>query len=314
MAKRIGSLLSVLVGLAVTFAWVVRPAYLNWGATVEEQTRVLPGDEIVPRAMNQETRAITIDSPVETVWPWLAQLGQDRGGFYSFDLLENMVGCRMPTVDLLRLDKQSWALGDKLWMYPPDRAGGVGFATLQAFVPGRAMGFATHMVGTPVGQPEDGSWSFVIDPVDRSTSRLLIRGRGEPRHSLLGAAFDRAIFEPVHFVMERRMMIGLKEVAEGTTRRRAENHAQVVLWTITFALFLASAVLVLLRQRWVPMLAAVAASAVVFQILTLGQPPLAIGMLLTASLLPLVLPSHRPRHPSPGAERSGSLVPAGHAS
>jgi len=67
----------------------------TWGIEPGEVERPLPGDDIVPSAMAGETRGITIDAGADVVWPWLAQLGQDRGGFYSFDLLENVVGCRM---------------------------------------------------------------------------------------------------------------------------------------------------------------------------------------------------------------------------
>ena len=146
--KRLTVLAVTLALIVAHYIEVVRPAYLNWGATSEEQTRPLPGDDIVEHAMSQATRAITIAVPPGQVWPWIAQLGQDRGGFYSFDALVNLVGCDMPTVDVLRPDKQAWQLGDKLWMYPSDKAGGAGFATLRAFEPGRVLGFCTRIVGT----------------------------------------------------------------------------------------------------------------------------------------------------------------------
>src|ERR1043166_790169 len=75
-----------------TFFLIERPWYLRWGATAQELRNVLPGDEIFPNAAQQNTRAITIHAPITDVWPWVAQIGQDRGGFYSFDLLENLVG------------------------------------------------------------------------------------------------------------------------------------------------------------------------------------------------------------------------------
>jgi hypothetical protein len=95
-----------------------------------------------------------------------SQLGQDRGGFYSYDILENLVGCAMPTTDRLLPERQSWQIGDKLWMYPPEKAGGIGFATLRVRVPGRALGLATRAPGTPLTAPEDGSWSFILEPLD----------------------------------------------------------------------------------------------------------------------------------------------------
>jgi hypothetical protein len=282
---RISVLALTLTAILCAFFAVVRPWYLQWGASDIEGRMTLPGDEIIPRAAQQETRAITIDAGVDAVWPWLAQVGQDRGGFYSFDLLENVVGCRMPTVDVLRPDKQSWSPGDKLWMYPPEGAGGAGFATLRWYVPGRALGFGTRMVGTPITAPEDGSWTFVLQPLDGYTTRLLIRGRGPVTRSWLGLAFDRSIFEPVHFAMERRMMIGIKQLAEGQDRARAINHLQVALWTITFGLFIVSGAQVLLRREWRRPLTGFVAAAAVFQVLTFVQPPIMLGAGLVAAVV-----------------------------
>jgi hypothetical protein len=273
--------------MLAAFFTLVRPWYLRWGATEAEARMTLPGDEIVPNAASQTTRAITIDAATENVWPWVAQIGQDSGGFYSFDLLENLVGCRMPTVDVLRPHKQTWAIGDKLWMYPPDRGGGVGFATLRSYVPGRALGFGTHAVGTPITAPENGSWAFVVEPLGAGTTRLLFRGRGAPR-SWAGIAFDRVVFEPVHFAMERRTMIGIKQLAEGKDRQRWANHVQVALWTIAFALLVVSALRVLRRRQWQRPLAGFAAAGLLFQVLTLLQPPVLVGVGLTASLALLV--------------------------
>ncbi len=272
--------LAALAGLALCFGFVLRPWYLHWGTTAAERTMSLPGDEIVPGAATQETRAITIDAPIDRVWPWVAQTGQDRGGFYSYDLLEDLVGCEMPTVDSLRPDRQQWAPGDKLWMYPSTKAGGVGYAVLRTFIPGRALGFGTYFAGTAPGGPEDGSWSFVLQPMGDSTTRLLVRGRGAPGRSLLGVAFDRSVFEPMHFAMEKRMMIGIKQLAEGGDRERIWNHVQVVLWFVTFAMFVVGLASVFVGRVWHRKLAGTVLAAAVFQILTLGQPPIDVGVLL----------------------------------
>jgi hypothetical protein len=271
-----------LAALGANFLAYTRPWFLQWGTTPEELTRTLPGDEIVPNAVSEYTRAVTIRAPVEQVWPWLAQLGQDRGGFYSFDLVENLVGCQMPVEDVLRPGKQAWREGDRLWMYPSERAGGAGFATLRTYVPGRAMGFSTRALGTTLDEPEDGSWSFVLDPIDDRTTRLMIRGRLAPGRSLAGQVFDVAFFEPVHFFMERRMMLGIKALAEGRGRDRLANHAHVGLWVMGFALLVGAGVLILRRRDWLRPLVTFLAAALVFQILTLGQPPLVVGIALTA--------------------------------
>jgi len=186
-------------------------------------------------------------------------------------------------VDRLHPDRQTWHLGDSLWMYPRDRAGGAGFAVLRGYIPGRVLAFGTHVPGAPAGV-EDGSWSFVLEPLGDSATRLLVRGRGAVGHSLLGVAFETAIFEPVHFVMERRTMIGIAQLAEGRDRGRIANHVQVLLWTITFGMFVAAAVMVVRRRSWVRPLVGFVASAAVFQVLTLGQPPVWVGLVLVAGL------------------------------
>ena len=191
----------------------------------------------------------------------------------------------MPTTDVLRPERQQWTLGERLWMYPPERAGGVGFATLCEYAPGRALAFGTRAIGTPTTEPENGSWAFVIQPLGDSATRLIVRGRVASLAGPFATAFDRAIFEPAHFVMERRMMIGIAQLAEGRDRGRTINHAQVVLWTVTFAVFVVASALVLLRRRWLPPLALVVASAALFQLLTLRQPLLVPTIPLVVALL-----------------------------
>jgi hypothetical protein len=276
---RVLALVLTFAAIVGGYAAVARPWHLRWGATDADVRAVLPGDDIVQDAVSQETRGITIDVGAEAVWPWVAQIGQNRGGFYSYDLLENLLGCQMPTSDHVRPDLGRWRIGEKLWMYPPYRAGGVGFATLRTYIPGYALAFGTHALGTPMTAPEDGSWAFVVQPLDRYTTRLLFRGR-LAKQSLAVAAFNVALFEPAHFVMERRTLIGIKQLAEGRDRERWANHVQVLLWTITFALFLYSAVLTVRSRAWRRPFAGFFASALVFQVLTLLQPPIAVGTLL----------------------------------
>jgi hypothetical protein len=287
-ASRYVALASILAAILSAFLMFVRPWYQRWGATDAETRRALPGDEIIPDAAGQETRAITIHAPVEKVWPWVAQLGQDRGGFYSYDLLENLVGCEMPTSDRIDRSRQSWRLGDKLWMYPPRKAGGAGYATLRTHVPGRVLGFGTRLFGTPLGAAENGSWSFVLEAVDASTTRLLVRGRSAHGRSALGTVVDRFVFEPAHFTMERRMMTAIKELAETGVRGRGQNHAHVFLWTIAFVLFVAAIAMVLGSDQWWHALVAVVAAALVFEVLTLGQPGVPYGVVLTAAAATIV--------------------------
>src|SRR5690349_3601012 len=86
-------------GLAGLYAFVVRPWHLRWGATDTELDMSLPCDELVDDPKLNATHAITINAPVSSVWPWLVQIGQTRGGFYSYTWLENAVGCQMQNAE-----------------------------------------------------------------------------------------------------------------------------------------------------------------------------------------------------------------------
>ncbi len=276
---------AILVTGVLVYAGIVRPWYLDWGATLAERARALPGDEIVPGEARSTTRAVTIAAPADAVWPWVAQLGQDRAGFYSFELLEDLVGCDMPRAQEVLPGGQEWRAGDSLWMYPPAKLGGVGGAPLLAHVPGRALAFGTWFAGTAHDGPPDGSWSFVLAPVDAGSTRLLVRGRGIPAAGWFATAFDHVVFEPLHFVMERRMMEGIQRFAEGRQPfSRAGDAAQVVVWMAMLATFLWALGAVLRRRRWLAPLAIAAAAALGFQLVTLAQPPPWLGALLAAVL------------------------------
>src|ERR1035437_10048332 len=93
------SLLGLALAGGLVYAFALRPWFLRWSATSAELSKPLPGDDGVGQPMSGCTRAITIDAPPEKVWPWIAQIGQGRGGFYSYTWLENLVGCKIVNAD-----------------------------------------------------------------------------------------------------------------------------------------------------------------------------------------------------------------------
>jgi hypothetical protein len=115
-----------------------RPWFLRWGATDEEVYGTWPGDEMSPDPASEATRAVTIHAPAEAVWPWIAQIGQDRGGFYSYTWLENLVGARMRNADKI-LTNQIREVGDVIWMAPRERYGGKGHVRVARLDPARAL-------------------------------------------------------------------------------------------------------------------------------------------------------------------------------
>lgn len=290
---RIGALLACLGGLLAVYFGVARPWFRRWGATDAEVRMALPGDEIVPAARAQETRAITVAAPAQQVWPWLTQLGQNRGGFYSYRILENLVGCEMPDVRVLDPSLQHWKLGDKLWMYPAEKAGGIGYASLATFEPGRAMAFATRAMGRPTTETADGSWAFAVYPIDAQSSRLLFRGRGADNAKPMATAFNATVFEPVHFAMERRTMEGIKMLAEGREPSTGRDNLQVALWTLVFIGFLLSGVMVVAGRNVSVHLLTFTGCGLLFQLLTIVQPSPVIGLVLVAATSGLARLRHR---------------------
>jgi hypothetical protein len=154
-------------------------------------------------------------------------------------------------------------------------------SVLRAFEPGRAMGFGTRQIGTPATAPPDGSWTFVVRPIDATSSRLLFRGRAAGGLRSFAAVFSVGVFEPVHFAMERRTMEGIKTLAEGGKPSRIGDAVLVALWAALFVAFVSSAALVLAGRGVGEHLATFTAAGLLFQLLTLVQPSPVLSLALT---------------------------------
>ncbi len=186
---------------------VARRRYLRWGATGEEVRTALPGDHLVAEAHLTATRAITIRATAAHMWPWLAQLGQGRGGFYSYDWLENLVGCDMHSADHIAPQWQSIVVGDDVRLHPD-------VALVVAEVePGRVLVLrgGVQIGGAPA--PYDFTWAFVLREGLNETTRLVVRERfGYSRW------WSGLLVEPVELVsavMSQRMLRGIRDRAEG---------------------------------------------------------------------------------------------------
>ncbi len=162
----------------------------------------MPGDELVPHPKSTATHAITINAPVAEVWSWLVQIGQDKGGFYSYSWLENLVGCHMRNADHVLPEYQRLQVGDGVLLHPK-----VPPLPVHICEP-----YRTIVLGSNLSQP--GTWGFYLKKLDENKTRLIVRGREEWRPSLLYWLYNRVIFEPAHFIMERKMMLGIKQRAE----------------------------------------------------------------------------------------------------
>jgi hypothetical protein len=205
---RFRSVLSASVIASAAYALLARPVQLTWGATDRESEEPLPGDDMIATADLTATRVIRIHASAGEIWPWIAQLGQGRGGFYSYDFLENLVGCDIHSADRIVPEWQDVGVGDEVRFAPE-----VGLA-VASVEQGRSL---VLRGGIPIGNtapPYDFTWAFVLRDEPDKTTRLLVRERYTYRRP-----WARLIVEPTEvlsFVMSQRMLRGIKERAERT--------------------------------------------------------------------------------------------------
>ena len=198
-------LLAFLAALIV-YAGAVRPWFLRWGATAEETRKTLPGDSVLPGAPSAATRAITIEAPPERVWPWLVQIGQERGGFYSYAWLENLFGCQIVNAERIHPEWQDVKPGDGVRLHPKmPPIPVIQVEKNRALVLGSAV---------TTGQVPPVTWAFVIEKAPGHATRLLIRWRSQTPATVRDLVMNKYLLEPIHFTMERRMMLGIRERAE----------------------------------------------------------------------------------------------------
>ena len=191
-----GLALTAAAAAAVLAAYrlLVQPWQHRWGATEEEARRAMPGDEIIPDAAST-TRAITVAARPEQVWPWLLQLGYGRGGWYSYDWIDND---GRASADRIIPGLQDLAVGDQIVMVP-----GMG-PRVRAIVPGRYL---------LAGDEDGGTWCLALYPA-ATGCRLVSRGRA--KWPLTPAtAFWVLLADPGAFIMQRKMLKGIKARAEG---------------------------------------------------------------------------------------------------
>jgi hypothetical protein len=213
---------AALAGGVVLLGYVslVRPKILRWGATDQEAAERLPGDEVVAQPRYQTTHAVTIHAPAGQVWPWLVQLGQGRGGLYSYDWLENLFGLGFRSADRILPELQQLQVGDQVWLAPRDSGMPLWYQVLD-FQPPQALVLGPHgdrQEALAQGLPWP-TWSFVLRELGDGSTRLIVRMRSDFKPTPLGLLANKYGLEPVHFAMERKMLLGIKGRAERTAER-----------------------------------------------------------------------------------------------
>ncbi len=190
----------------------------RWGATPEEHADALPGDKLVADPAIVATRAVTIAAEPEEVWAWLVQIGQDRGGMYSYDWLENLIGLDIHSTDRLRDEWQHPNVGDRVVLVAPGQLGMAdGYSMpIERLDPPHTL----VLRQAPPEHPWDAVWSFHIRPLDGGGSRLISRSRSRRHPGARGAAdlvLD-TVMDPITWLMTRKMLLGIRRRAEGRYR------------------------------------------------------------------------------------------------
>lgn len=197
MAVLVGLLLFVILTVTLLTPWMDR-----WGATDEEIAAVFPGDELLPEPLSFVNRAVSIDASPEYIYPWIVQLDAEKGGWYSYDWLETyVIQCPMQNADEIHEEWMDREVGDVVKMCPGE-SGPPPYIVAQMH-PNEAI---------VMGHQEDGQWvdlyQFVIVPQEDGSSRLILR----TRTNMVGGFWN--IVHPGAFIMERKMLLGIKERAE----------------------------------------------------------------------------------------------------
>ena len=211
-----------LEALGAAWSFALLPRLRRWGATRDEASRPLPGDDLIPEPLYATTHAVTVRAPAEAVFPWLVQMGQNRGGFYTYDVLENLLRLDIHSADRIHPEWQDLRPGSDYVSLDPE-----GTLKLTVVTLDRPRAFVVRTGGpdeppAPAGDFFKGeiaaSWAFVVEPQGADSCRLLIRWRADWRETV-PAAFARAfLLEPAHFVMERGMLRGIRRRAESAAR------------------------------------------------------------------------------------------------
>ncbi len=198
------------IGFHLATPWL-RGWRTTWGGSDNEIKRFLPGDGMVPESRWTYTHAITIEAPRSAVWPWLMQIGQRRGGFYSYQGLENLAGCRITNTDRVADKFFTLKPGELVYLHPD-------MPPLTVAAIRRGYWIVLRNTGDLTGNDHEVqvTWAFYLQRISEYQTRLLVRGRSNyPDGFATRIQYGPTLVEPIGFVMSKKMMKGIKARAEG---------------------------------------------------------------------------------------------------
>ncbi len=214
-------------GMAIMAFSLVTP-FLNprrrqWGINVDEIQRNYPGDDLVPDPKGEYMHGITIHAPAIEVWPWLVQLGQGRGGFYSYEFLENLIGCKMHNADRIIPELQHLEIGDNIPMHStmgnPYRVHAIdsGRSLVLLIRENMQTGKTFELDNGLPEKYQNMCWLFFLDEQEDGTTRMISRSRNDWNNSF-GNKIFYGIFGPLTLEMDRKMLKGIKKRVEAEVK------------------------------------------------------------------------------------------------
>ena len=239
VAMRMFALMALPVLLVVIYLLVIRSSQLHLGATLEETARSMPGDDLVSSPSFCATRGVTIHGRPEDIWPWLAQMGYGRAGFYGYDLIEN-VGSRTGIRSAVSIlpELQHPKAGDVLHI------SAIASLVFDSMQPGR------YLIWRGDPTPSNGSFIWALYPIDESHTRLISRIRLRYHWTDRRLLLD-LFTEFVDHVAVPKILLGIKGRVEGRpTQPLAGEALEIMVWVLGLAEFATAAVLIFRWRRW----------------------------------------------------------------
>ncbi|MBT3363180.1 MAG: hypothetical protein HN929_11995 [Chloroflexi bacterium] len=220
--RTLNNIWEAICGTSLMFVIIILPFLRSklrkWGSTKEELARELSGDDLIEDMKGWYNHAITIKATPAAVWPWIVQLGQNKGGFYSYELLENIAKSKIHNVDRIVPEFQDTAIGDAVMMTPTAAPYIVSaIDSGRAFILRLRVNLETQQT-VNVAEPlppkyQDGSWLFLLEETSEGKTRMITRSRNKWNQSKTNTFFY-GLFGIISMVMDRKMLKGIRKRAE----------------------------------------------------------------------------------------------------
>lgn len=248
---------SVIIIVAISFAIINQWIY-TWGSTPAEQQAVYPGDELEAAPLLSWTHAITIHAPAEKVWPWVAQMGENRGAFYSYTFIENMIS---PTHGYTNTNQ----------ILPQYQDPQPGTPIIAGMVNWKEIHPGEWILAQDYTPDMNWTWLWYLQPLGEET-RMIIRMRIEVPPAMQGSSAMKFILNLGGFIMERDMLEGIRDRAQGVFEPLWTEYAEIGLWLIALVCGILAAVKFVGQKEWTRPLVIGLASVLILLWFTFGQP------------------------------------------